>query len=318
MGLSIDKILVPTDFSECARAALEQAVSLARQHRAELHFLHVMMSHDEDPYSLVYQVSDRNEVYRQQQELCAVQLERILGRQPAEGLHLEQHLRRAFSVAPAILDFAAEEGVDFLVMGAHGRRGWRRFLLGSVAEEVVRLAPCPVLTVRQDSRPLDFTHLGRIAVPIDFSEHSRAALRTAKELATGDSELELLHVVQLPLFPHYYDVLHDPAQEYAFPQIALKVEEAMGRFIDRTGGPEVSCRLRVLEGEVAASITDYSASSDVDLIVIATHGLSGLQHLLLGSVAEKVVRSSVRPVLTVKGAWGLGENGGVPDQAPPG
>ncbi len=304
MALPFDRILVPTDFSECARSALAQAISLARQHRAELHFLHVMLSHDEDPYSLVYQVSDQNEAYRQQQDLCAAKLEQLLGEQPVADVAVHQHLRRAFSVAPAILDFAAEQAIDFVVMGAHGRRGWRRFLLGSVAEEVVRLAPSPVLTVRQDSRPLDFTDLGRIAVPIDFSEPSRQAFKTAQALATAGSELELVHVVQLPVFPHYYDVLHDPSQEYAFPQIALKVEEAAARFVRQTGESEISCRVQVLEGAVAASIAEYAARADVDLVVIATHGLSGLKHLLLGSVTEKVVRSVARPVLTVKGAWG--------------
>ena len=151
MALAIDRILVPTDFSECARAALGQAVSLARQHRAELHLLHVMTSHDEDPYSLVYQVSDRNEIYRRQQDLCGAKLDQLLGAERTAGLAVARHLRRAFSVAPAILDFAAEEGIDFLVSGAHGRRGWRRFLLGSVAEEVVRLASCPVLELSAPS-----------------------------------------------------------------------------------------------------------------------------------------------------------------------
>ena len=259
-----------------------------------------MTSHDEDPYSLVYQVSDRNEIYRRQQGLCAAKLEQLLGAERTAGLAVAHHLRRAFSVAPAILDFAAEEGIDFLVSGAHGRRGWRRFLLGSVAEEVVRLASCPVLTVREGSRPLDFENLGRVAVPIDFSEPSRRALETAKALATADTVLELLHVVQMPVYPRYYDVLHDPAQEYAFPQISLKVEEAVAELVRAAGGPEVACRIRVLEGAVAKSIAEFAASADVDLIVIATHGLSGFEHLLLGSVTEKVVRSAGCPVLTAR------------------
>lgn len=83
-------------------------------------------------------------------------MQELLRDQPTEGLRVYRHLTRAFSVAPAVLEFAAEEGIDFLVIGGHGRRGWRRFLLGSVAEEIVRLASSPVLLVREDGRTLDF------------------------------------------------------------------------------------------------------------------------------------------------------------------
>lgn len=301
MALEISKILVPTDFSNCARAAFTQGLALARQHRAELHLLHVMMSHDEDPYSLVYQVSDQSTILQQQEELCRSTMEVLIDKHDTEGLEVHRHLRRAFAAAPAILDFVAEQGVDLLVIGGHGRRGLRRFLLGSVAEEVVRLAPCPVLTVREASQPLDFSSLGRIVVPVDFSAHSRLAFELARDLATAGSRLELVHVVELPVYPHYYDILHDQSQEFAFPQIAVKVEEALARFVAEAGGPEVECRAKVLEGPPAASLAEYVSSSGADLLVIATHGLTGLRHLLLGSVTEKLVRSVTCPVLTLKG-----------------
>lgn len=302
MALEVQKILVPTDFSGCAQAALEQAAAIARQTGAELHLLHVMTSHDEDPYSLVYQISDPTEIYRQQEQLCGDRLEEILSDMPAEGLTVRSHLHRSFAVAPAILEVAGEQGIDLLVLGGHGRRGWRRFLLGSVAEEVVRLAACPVLTVRENSRLLDFGNLGRIVVPIDFSEHSRAALRTAKLLAGVDSRLALLHAVELPVLPHYYYVLHDTSERHAFQRISGQLLEAVTRLHHETEGPEVASEVKILEGSAADGIVTYAADADVDLIVIATHGLTGLKHLFLGSVAEKVVRSAACPVLTLKSA----------------
>jgi len=305
MSLKIRKVLVPTDFSSCAHAALAQGVAMAEQLGAELHLLHVMLSHDEDPYSLVYQVAEREEIYRQQEELCTDKMKELAAAE-AGGLQVHRHLRRAFSVAPAILEVTGEQGIDFLVLGGHGRRGLRRFLLGSVAEEVVRLAPCPVLTVREQGEPVAFDRLGRVLVPVDFSEHSRVALRAAKDLATRDTVLELVHVVEIPVYPHYYDVLHDPSQEYAFPQVAVKVEDGIARFAQAAGGPEVASQVKVLEGPAAASITEYAERVGADLIVIATHGLSGLKHLLLGSVTEKVVRSAKCPVLTLKGVRSAG------------
>ncbi len=305
MAFAVRRILVPTDFSSCAQTALAQKISLAHQYGAELHLLHVMSSHDEDPYSLVYQVSDRDALYRQQHELCAGKLAELLSVEAATGLVTHRHLRRAFSIAPAIMELVEEKNIDCVVIGGHGRRGVRRFLLGSVAEEVVRLAPCPVLTVREQPLPdgpppRDFADLSRILVPVDFSEHSRTALGTAKELAATGTRLELVHVVEIPVFPNYYDVLNNPGQEYAFPQIALKVEETIARFVQDTPGPDVECEITVLEGAAANNITDHAAQAGADLIVIATHGLTGFLHLLLGSVTEKVVRSAPCPVLTLK------------------
>lgn len=305
MNMKIEKILIPTDFSACAQVAVTQAVTLAKLHRAELHVLHVMASLEEDPYSLVYQLPDWQELSRQQQARCADSMVEVLTTIDTDGLEIHQHLPRALTTAPAILETAEEHGIDLIVMGTHGHRGFRRFLLGSVAEEVVRSASCPVLTVGETATPLRETWPDRITVPIDFSEHSRIALRIAKTLAAGNpaagTTLDLVHVVEHPVYPHLYNPLADAMVDYSFPNITQKVEDGIARFVAETGGPEVPWEIKTLEGPVAANITQHAEATSADLIVIATHGLTGLKHLLLGSVAEKVLRAASCPVLTLKG-----------------
>ncbi len=297
MTLAVLKVLVPTDLSPCSEAALDQGMALAERHGAELHFLHVMLSYAEDPYSLVYQVSDRSELYRQQRQLCAEKMRELCAARAERGVTVHQHLRQALAVPLAILETVEREGIDLVVIGAHGRRGLRRFLLGSVAEETVRQAPCPVITVREH-RTFESLRLDRIVVPTDFSAGSTAALQTAKELMGESTRLDLVHVVEHPVYPQLYEPLHELAREYGFPQIVPKLQEGMAALAEKAG---VECHCEVLAGKAAAEVTQYAASAGADLIVMATHGLTGLEHLLLGSVTEKVVRSSDScPVLTLR------------------
>lgn len=299
MPLKIDRILVPTDFSPCAGTALAQGLALARQHGATLCFLHVMMSHDEDPYSLVYQVADRHAIHQQQSELCRATMRELLEEHDTAGVEVEERRSRAFAIAPTILDTIETLDIDLVVMGAHGRRGLRRLLLGSIAEEVVRLAPCPVLTVREGSETVRVPP-ARIVVPVDFSPHSKRALGIAKRMAEVGTRLDLVHVVENPILPHAYDPQPGDAERFTFPVIARRVEEAIAGWLADLGGSEVVCQIEVLEGRAADAITDYAERSDADLIVIATHGLTGINRLFLGSVSERVVRMANCPVLTLK------------------
>src|SRR5690606_34769986 len=121
------------------------------------------------------------------------------GGELARDVVVKRAVVRDVAAAPAILQYARDQEMDLVVMGTHGRRGLRRLFLGSVAEEVVRLSVCPVLTVH--AGPIRSEALfGDILVPIDFSPHSKAALRAAASLAPElGASLDLLHVVEEPL-----------------------------------------------------------------------------------------------------------------------
>ena len=301
MPSPVQKILLPTDFSDCARAALTQAIFLAQQFDAELHLLHVVVLHADDPLNPSAHFPDIDEIYSHLVKIAQSETKSLLADGRGQSLRIREHQRRAVSAAPAIVEFADEEEVDLIIMGAHGHRGLRRFFLGSVAEEVVRTASCPVLTTRQGDRdPLEA--INRVLAPVDFSDESARALAMARELAAlYQAELDVVHAVENPTLARPYDPVVGSAAELAFPQAAPKVEQALARMVDEVGGPEnVTVTLRVLDGDPARAILADAEARDVGLIVIATHGLTGLEHFLIGSVTERVVRSAECPVLTLR------------------
>ena len=288
--LQIDRLLYPTDFSECSERALPLAVLLAETHDAEFHALHALVLHAADE-------SDVERLWERLAEEARTQLRTI-----GEGrtLRVSPAIERGISAAPVILGHAAENDVDLIVMGTHGRRGVRRWLAGSVAEEVVRLASCPVLSVHGEPEAVgEVPEVGEIVVPVDFSSHSRLALAHARELAgTLDARVSLVHVVEQSVYPDFYAPVRTSGLDLselrrtAADRLRQLADEALGT--DRTGAVEV----RV--GRTVPEIIDFVEVRQADLVVIASHGLQGLDRVLLGSVTERVVRRAPCSVLTVK------------------
>ena len=138
-------------------------------------------------------------------------------------------------------------------------------------------------------------------VPVDFSKHAREALRYAKVLAEFfDARLELLHVIEETLHPAFYGLTVHSVYDVV-PDLEQKAEEKLRTFYWETKGWPVSeVRFKALPGKAARVIAKHAEQEGTDLIVIATHGLTGLEHYLMGSVAEAVVRRAPCPVLTIK------------------
>jgi nucleotide-binding universal stress UspA family protein len=299
--MQLDRILMPTDFSDCANAALTHAVALARQFGAELHLLHVTVLHQDDPNRPGQAFPGFDELQRRLEEAASSRLKRLVEEHANRGLTVFEAQSRGIAAAPAIHDYASDEGIDLIVLGTHGRRGLRRFLLGSVAEEVVRSAPCPVLTVRDEEEARRFQDLDLIVVPFDFSEDSARALAVAAELAaTYGSRIDLVHVIVPSIDLQAEVTLWAPTFDFDRADMVRRAERRLQTEIDQLSGPEVPITPRILDGHVAASLTRHADGSKADLIVIGSHGLSGLEHALLGSVAEKVIRSASCPVLTLR------------------
>ncbi len=292
--MRVRRVLWPTDFSECASVALDHAVRMASWHRAALELLHVTVLGAEDPFRPPDHLPDREEVLRRVRRIPVRETVPIAGH-GGEPIEVGRHQRRAHDAAAEILRFTTEKAVDLVVLGGHGQSGFRRSFLGSVAEEVVRLAPCPVLTVREPrDRRAGGPGGGSIVVPVDFSDHCATALRAARSLAVvHGSRLDLLYVVEPAIGPHTPETGGTSLARTA-EQLAEFADEVLAR-------PRIEHRIEVIEGIAAASITAYATGSQAELIVIATQGLTGQPHFLLDSVTEKVLRTAACPVLTIKG-----------------
>jgi nucleotide-binding universal stress UspA family protein len=139
----------------------------------------------------------------------------------------------------------------------------------------------------------------RILVPIDFSEHADSVIEWSRHLAMEhSSQLILLHVYHLPVEFQQLEGAYLPPDFWA--NVKSEAEQTLGRHVSdlRAAGLQVEAVVR--EGYPATVIVDEAESQRADLIVIGTHGLSGLKHLLLGSIAERVVQKAPCPVLAVK------------------
>ncbi|RMD90895.1 MAG: universal stress protein [Calditrichaeota bacterium] len=298
--LNINKILFPTDFSKCSDQAFVHALFLARQHNAELHMLHAIALHEDDPYNPAHHFPDKEEIHNRLKGIADSQMDALLEKYDLKDVKIKKLQKRGISPAPVILDYAREEDIDLIVMGTHGRRGISHILLGSVAEEVVRVAKCPVLTIREQKEPKSIEAFEKILVPVDFSEHSKSAVAHAKAItATYKARLYLLHVIEESIHPAFYVTGKSSVFEL-IPDIESKSKEFMAKLVKETKGPAVETEYFVLEGRAAQEIVKFSDKNDIDLIVIATHGLTGIEHFLLGSITEKVIRMANCPVFTVK------------------
>jgi nucleotide-binding universal stress UspA family protein len=304
--LNIRKILFPTDFSDCSKEALHQAVKIAQEHGSELHLLHAIVLHTDDPHDPSHHLPDPSRIRKILEELATERMGALVRDHDIPDLVVRQIHRRDISAAPPIVEYARETDIDLIVMGTHGRRGVRKLLLGSVAAEVIRMAPCSVMTVRGKGERTYVHDMSRILAPVDFSDPGENALAVACKLAkTYGSQLQLVHVLGDILHPTFYNMGATRLSDLQ-PEILQSTESALEGLLDDVGDCQgAPVEFHALEGHPWREIVRFSRDHDSDLIVMATHGLSGIKHILLGSTAEKVIGAAECPVLVVKG---LGES----------
>jgi nucleotide-binding universal stress UspA family protein len=215
------------------------------------------------------------------------------------GVDVEYAIERDYVAGPAILRYARDYDIDLIVMGTHGRRGLRALVLGSVASEVVREAPCAVLTVRKDG-DVDPVHVRRILVPFDFSEYSREALKTALDVAaSAGAKIDLVHIVEDRFHPAFYGPFFQSVYDME-PDIEQRSERHLREEVAGLDADDLVVSVKAFGGYPARDIPRYVENHDVDLIIMSTHGLTGMEHFLMGSVAEKTVAHATCPVLIVK------------------
>jgi nucleotide-binding universal stress UspA family protein len=197
-----------------------------------------------------------------------------------------------------IIKVAKEEDVDLMAIGTHGRAGVDRVILGSVAERVVRKAHCPVMVVRSKK----YIGFKRIIVPIDFSDCSRKALEYAAATARAHrSKLTILHVYEESFIEPYVRAANTEEEAQEIVRGIEQVNE--GKYDDflkkiDLSGVEYDKLLR--KGIPSNEIVETAREQQAQLIVVGTHGRSGIKHMLIGSDAEEVVRNAPCDIVVVK------------------
>lgn len=300
--MRVRKILYPTDFSPCAEQAFAYAASLARRFGAELHVFHAANLHAQEPYEPAFHVPAADEARAEALQTVADGLAAYAANPLAEGLRVVQTSRHDVVPGPAIVDYAEEQDIDVIVMATHGRRNVSRLLLGSVTEAVVRRAGCPVLTLRGSDAPAPprLPLLRSVMVPFDFSPPARAAFADASDLARHyGARLMLLHVIEEPRWREVYGFRGFSELAQQREKLMLDVDRRL-RGIAEALAPGVPCEIEVRVGRPAAEILAAATRADVDLVVMASRGLTGVRRLIFGSTAEEVVRLADTPIMVVK------------------
>ncbi len=299
MTLTIDSILFPTDFSDVAEGAFAHAAHLALRYDATIHVFNVAVPDEEEEGTNPMDFLPVNPI-----DADAV------GEAPIQHVDVQTATQERGSVpvvytqtdrgspSEAIIDYADEQDADLVVMGTHGRQGMDRLLSGSVSEEVVRGASCPVFTVLPSETDPGIPTISRVLAPVDLSEESELVIDHAAALSDSyAAPLDLLHVVEEAAYPNAYGLDAVPPDP---PSVQDRAREALETLAGRLELRTDPVNIHVLTGNAAGDIVEFAATHDADLIVMATHGRTGMERFLIGSVAEKVVRQAPCPVFTLK------------------
>lgn len=297
--LTIRKILFPTDFSESAEHAFSHAAHLASYFDAEVHVFHTKVRVAESYPALQHLLEEADE-----EEAAGIALphaadEHRMKAPKGDQVIVIQAEHTSPSACDSIQEYARDHDIDLIVMGTHGRRGPKRLFIGSTAECVVRHTDRPVLTLRSDADVMQQDELKHLIVPVDFSSFTEEAVRYAREFAkVWKSRITLLHVIEEAVLPTVYGI--EPVSVFTADHVLEQSKKALAdmkaKFFKETDQVET----HVAIGHAATSIADFAEEVGGDLIIIPTHGLTGLKRFLMGSVTELVVRTAPCAVLTMK------------------
>jgi nucleotide-binding universal stress UspA family protein len=285
--LQVRRILCPIDFSDFSRRTAAQAVALARAFHAELHALFVFPVAREGG-SAAGRLEAVDAAVR---SVVADDLGDLFRPAQTAGVPLHVSLR-AGDPAAEIMAAAQETPADLVVMGTHGRSGVKRWALGSVADRVLRQAPCPVVTCLPDDEPMGsgVERTARILCAVDLSDSSRGTLDYATLLASATaSPLTVLHVVT----PGGTGAPYGLAEAYRVEEARKRLREMMP---EQARGPVEPL---VLTGTPYREILRTGVELKAAFIVVGNRGRHAPGRTLFGSTADQVARGAECPVLTV-------------------
>tara|TARA_R100001143_G_scaffold58746_1_gene56813 strand:- start:21679 stop:22548 length:870 start_codon:yes stop_codon:yes gene_type:complete len=282
------KILVPIDFSDRSKKALEVAEKFAPIVGAKVtpFYSHLPISELDEPYALGMSTS----MYQNFDELEEILETRVseLSEQIVSKKYLDNPVIMMGNAAQSIIDIS--EDYDFIIMSSHGRTGFSRFLLGSVSEKVLRLSKIPVMIVENESEVGDFK---KILVTTDFSENSIGAFPYAVKIAkkTGGT-IDLLHVLS-------FDQFDDDEKDLSLRKIREERLKILEKEHFHSLSDRVNSKVIITQGSPHEAILNHVKENEYHLVVMATVGRTGINYLMMGSTTANVVRHVKNAVLSV-------------------
>lgn len=301
-------VLVPVDGSHFAEHALPFALDISRRTDATLHvvLVHVPAGDTGPTYPLESAIRAHQE---EQRDFEAHYVQELVQRLAAADVAIRPALLRG-PVAATLGEYVAREEIGLVVMTTHGRGGLQRTWLGSTADRLIRHSRIPILLVRPSSATREVvpgTERGieRVVVAIDGTATAETALNDVLEMGiTGSATMTIVHVLQPasaaapPYLPRPIRIGRDEMDLRK-----ARMDAYLDRLAKRVREKGWSCDTRVVVGHhPAAAVLEVAEENGADLIVLGTEGRGGLRRLILGSVADEVIRSTQRPVLVHRSA----------------
>lgn len=299
-------ILVPLDRSAFGEYALPLALGIARRAPASVQLVHVCTPPSQAPGSESQQLDrERALAYLTDLATCLSPRWRVpISTAVLDGRAADQLYAHAIAI-----------GADLVVMTTHGYGPLSRMWMGSVADTLVRRLPMPVLLTRPHDQALDlleevhdqtFTH---VLIPLDGSALAEEMLEPALALGVPfDAKYTLVQAITPPVLGYAPAALAVALDEQIMEQLRAAAREYLDRLAQRLRDQGRQVDTHILIGSPAAAILNYVYEHNVDLVAMATHGRSGVARMLLGSVADKIIRGAGVPVLLRRPAAELAED----------
>lgn len=286
--ITFNNVLFATDFSSASNAAFPYALMIADHYHSNLYVAHVV---DPEPFG-PFSRETSSEALDQAREHARQQIEQLFAAHGLQGERFRPMVREG-KVAKVLLDINRENGIDLVVLGTYGCTTRKKLLLGSVAEEVLRMSPCPVLTIGpRGTPPPAKPELRHILYLVEFAPDSSRAADYAVSLAEQyGANLTLMHVSEdMRVAPNEAERNSQPAARWLEDHISPGSNLWKRVQLERGFGP------------VSGAILDFAAKSAVDLIVISAHSLDPViaAHLPRSDTAYEVVSRAQCPVLTIR------------------
>ncbi len=287
----VEKILLSTDGSEYSEGAIREAIRLAKKCSSRLSVLSVVETNPELE-TIAPQVSEKAG------KKARAHLDAVQARAKKDGVDCECLIREGEDSYRYIVEEAAKNKSTMIVMGRRGRTGMKRLVMGSVTARVIGHAPCTVLVVPK-SAEFQCKH---ILVATDGSKYGAAAaaeaIGMAKQLGSRLTALAVVHSESMSPM----DIVSSQMQRDLIAEKEMKeADKNVKNVKDAADAAGIRAESLILGGKPSEAIIQTAKDKQADLIVLGSHGKTGVEKLLMGSVAERVIVLSSCPVMVVKG-----------------
>jgi nucleotide-binding universal stress UspA family protein len=281
-------ILVAYDGSDFSKAALTESVHWIKRHGGRVILVNAVYF-DEEEFTIAPDQREKRLEFGK--KICYQTKEMVSSEY---GIETESLICEG-EAPDVIIDIAKAKKVDLVAMGTHGRKGLKRFLMGSVTSGVITNSPCDVIVVKKPCSACTGTYLS-ILLPFDGSDFSKNALSKACQLAQTDgAEITVLYVI--PRYEEMVGFFRTESIKKSLLHEATKIIDAAREIALRQS---VSVKTEIREGHSGDEIVKVASSLKNDLIVIGTYGWRGVNKAIIGSTTERVIMNASCPVLAVR------------------